>query len=138
MSARDIYHNCVKNALIKDGWTITHDPYRIVFGMKDVFVDLGAEKPLAAEKDGVKIAVEVKSFHSASDLRDFENALGQYIFYHSLLKRTEPDRKLYLAVSENVFNTTFYEPITRPVLEDLQLPMLVFNIEKEEISKWIN
>lgn len=29
MPARDIYHNTVKNALIKDGWTITHDPLRL-------------------------------------------------------------------------------------------------------------
>ncbi|WP_442940536.1 element excision factor XisH family protein [Nostoc sp.] len=26
MPARDIYYNNVKNALIKDKWTITHDP----------------------------------------------------------------------------------------------------------------
>jgi XisH protein len=25
--ARDIYHEHVKEALIKDGWTVTHDPY---------------------------------------------------------------------------------------------------------------
>jgi hypothetical protein len=29
MPARDIYHNAVKAALIADGWTITHDPYRL-------------------------------------------------------------------------------------------------------------
>ncbi len=26
MPARDIYHDTVRNALEKDGWTITHDP----------------------------------------------------------------------------------------------------------------
>ena len=26
MPVKDIYHDTVKNALIKDGWTITHDP----------------------------------------------------------------------------------------------------------------
>ncbi len=50
MPARDIYHDSVKKALIKDGWTITHDPYILTFGQKDVFVDLGAERVLAAEK----------------------------------------------------------------------------------------
>ncbi len=40
MPARDIYHNAVRNALIKDGWTITHDPLRLVWGGKDMFVDL--------------------------------------------------------------------------------------------------
>ena len=62
MPARDLYHNIVKRALIKDGWTITHDPYTLSFGQKDVFVALGAERPIAAEKGDEKIAVEVKTF----------------------------------------------------------------------------
>jgi hypothetical protein len=72
MPARDIYHDHVKRALISDGWTITHDPYTLTFGQKDVFVDLGAERVIAAEKGNEKIAVEVKSFQSASDVRDLE------------------------------------------------------------------
>jgi hypothetical protein len=32
MPAKDIYHDAVKNALIKDGWTITADPYYIIYG----------------------------------------------------------------------------------------------------------
>lgn len=51
MPAKDLYHDSVKQALIKDGWTITHDPYTLSFGQKDVFVDLAAERPLGAEKD---------------------------------------------------------------------------------------
>ena len=61
MSRYDALHDACKNALIKAGWTITHDPYRILRGRQSLYIDLGAEKPLAAEKDGRKIAVEVKS-----------------------------------------------------------------------------
>ena len=46
MPARDFYHDVVKLALIADGWTITHDPFVLQWGSKDLFVDLGAE-PLA-------------------------------------------------------------------------------------------
>jgi hypothetical protein len=77
MPARDIYHDAVKNALIKDGWTITDDPLHLRWGLKDLYVDLGAEKLFAAEKEGRKIAVEVKSFIGASEIYDLENALGQ-------------------------------------------------------------
>ncbi|MCP4345831.1 MAG: hypothetical protein GY795_09930, partial [Desulfobacterales bacterium] len=28
MPARDLYHNNFRNALVKDGWTVTHDPFR--------------------------------------------------------------------------------------------------------------
>jgi XisH protein len=68
MPAKDRYHDTVKNALIKDGWTITHDPLRIRLARgKNLFVDLGAERLLAAERGTEKIAVEVKSFSTAGN-----------------------------------------------------------------------
>jgi len=55
MPVRDIHHYNVKKALIKDGWTITHDPLRLSFGGKDMYVDLGAEHGIANEliKSGI-------------------------------------------------------------------------------------
>lgn len=137
MPARDIYHESCKNALIKDGWQITHDPYLITFGTKTVFIDLGAERMLAAEKDNQRIAVEIKSFRSASDIKDLEMAVGQYVFYRSLLARYETGRKLFLAVPESVFASTLNEAIARPVLEDLSISVLAFDPEKEVICKWM-
>lgn len=87
MPAKDTDHEAVKHALIKAGWTVTHDPYTISFGFKNVFVDLGAERVLGAERGNEKIAIEIKSFMGASDMRDLENALGQYVFYKALLAR---------------------------------------------------
>lgn len=87
MPAKDIYHDCVKNALIKDGWKITDDPLSLKIGKKDIFIDLAAEKLLAAEKQGKKIAVEVKSFIGISEVEDLKNALGQYILYEKILLR---------------------------------------------------
>lgn len=67
MPARDIYHQSAKNAMIKDGWTITNDPFRIRLARgKNLFVDLGAERLIAAEHGLEKIAVEIKSFRKAS------------------------------------------------------------------------
>ena len=50
MPAKDIHHDAAKSVLINDGWTITHDPLSLKWGLKDLFVDLGAERLLAAEK----------------------------------------------------------------------------------------
>jgi hypothetical protein len=136
MPAPDTYHNNVKNALVKEGWTITHDPYTLTFGQKSVFVDLGAERVLAAEKDHKRIAVEIKSFQGASDIRDLELALGQYVFYRSLLTRFDPDRKLFLAVPHSVFVSTLDEPIARPVLEDLAVASIAFDPQQEVIVVW--
>jgi hypothetical protein len=64
--ARDQFHNVVRNALEKDGWKITADPYEINIDDVDFEIDLAAEQILAAERENKKIAVEVKSFLSPS------------------------------------------------------------------------
>lgn len=55
--AKDIYHNTVRVALEKDGWTITDDPLTLPIGDRSVYVDLGAEKLLTAEREGQRIAI---------------------------------------------------------------------------------
>lgn len=137
MPAKDIYHDCVKNALIKDGWTITHDPLSLKWGKKDMYVDLGAEQLLAAERAEHKIAVEIKSFTGLSEMSDLEKAIGQYIVYHDVLAEVEPDRGLYLAVSEEVTSGLFEEPIGELLLKNNRVRLLVFNPDAETIVKWI-
>lgn len=48
--AKDIYHNHVKEALEKDGWIITADPYILNYADTRFDVDLGAEKLIEATK----------------------------------------------------------------------------------------
>jgi hypothetical protein len=43
MPKKDLYHDHVRNALIEEGWTITHDPLYIRVGKRKGFIDLGAE-----------------------------------------------------------------------------------------------
>jgi hypothetical protein len=81
MPVKDTFHLLVRQALEAEGWIITHDPYRITIGRRKAFIDLAAEMPMAAEKDGKRIPVEVKSFLGYSALDDLENALGQYGVY---------------------------------------------------------
>jgi hypothetical protein len=66
MPAKDIYHDAVKNALIKDGWTITADPYYIIYKKLRLIADLGAECSLSAQKGNDKIVIEIKSFLNPS------------------------------------------------------------------------
>lgn len=138
MPAKDIYHDSVKNALIKEQWTITHDSLTLRVGKKDMFVDLGAEKFLAAQKQDRKIAVEIKSFIGASEIEDLRNALGQYILYENALELVEPDRILYLAIREIIFYELFEEVIGRYLLEKRLLKIVVFDPEREVIVKWID
>ena len=80
--AKDIIHDAVKNALIKDGWQITHDPFRMEYEEIEVFADLAAERsPIVAEKEGQKMVVEIKTFAGRSFIRQLQQALGEYSLY---------------------------------------------------------
>ena len=103
-----------------------------------LYADLGAERPIAVERDGQKLVVEVKSFIGASKIQDLKEALGQYDIYRYLLEETAPDRKLYIAISEVAYNTFFTQDVTQLILNRYQLPIIFVDIEIEEIMQWIN
>ena len=92
MPKLDLIHDAVRNALIKDGWVITDDPYIIQYRKTTLYADLGAERPMAAERYGQKLVVEVKSFIGASKIQDLKEALGQYDIYCYLLFRRNSSR----------------------------------------------
>jgi hypothetical protein len=137
MPAKDLYHDTVHSALIKDGWTITDDPLVIKIGGRSTYADLGAEKLIAAERGLQKIAVEIKSFLSPSPISDLETAWGQFFLYARVLQRTEPERYLYLAVSNKIYRNIFQEEAGRLLLEEPGFRMIVFHPESEEITLWL-
>ncbi len=138
MPRLDLIHNAVKIALMKDGWSITDDPYIIRYRTTTLSADLGVERPIAAERDGQKLVVEVKSFVGASKIQDLKEALGQYDIYRYLLEEIAPDRKLYIAIAQIVYNTFFTQDVTQLILKKHQLPILIVDLESEEILQWIN
>ena len=136
MPAKDFYHEAVKNALIKDGWVILADPYRIKYKDAELFADLAAEKPLPAERNRRKIVVEIKSFLSPSPMRDFEIALGQYILYRNLINLTEPEYRIYLAIKDTIYVNFFQRDSIQDIVKINQLLLIVVDMEKEEIVQW--
>lgn len=137
MPSKDLIHNAVKNALIKNGWTITADPYTIKYEEIKLFADLAAERPLLAEREGQKIVVEVKSFISASFMRDLEEAVGQYVIYRNLLTVTVPDYNLYLAINESTYTSFFLQKAIQLIVQQNQISLIVVDVDTEEITQWI-
>ncbi|NEO83562.1 MAG: fatty-acid synthase [Spirulina sp. SIO3F2] len=135
MPAKDIYHETVKAALIKEGW-IVKDELPLKVGKRDLFTDLQAEKILIAQRAHQKIAIEVKSFINPSPVSDLEKALGQYLLYEALLRRQYPDYTLYLAIRETVYSSFFQEEIAQIVLKRHDLNLLIFDEIQEEIIQW--
>ena len=136
MATTDLIHDAVKNALIKDGWTITHDPYVIKYEEVTLFADLGAERAIAAELAGNKIVVEIKSFVGRSPIQDIKIALGQYNLYQGFLEVLAPERKLYLAISKKIYNGLFEQKAIQLIVQRYELPLLIVDVTKEEIVKW--
>jgi hypothetical protein len=138
MPAKDIFHNSLKNALIKEDWTITDDPLYLDYGGVDLYVDLGAEKMIAAEKNQQKIAVEIKSFNRPSLVAEFHSALGQFLNYRLVLEDIEPERQLYLAISEDVYESFFTLIFTQKAVKKYQVKLIIYNPNQEVIKQWIN
>ncbi|OUL34338.1 XisH family protein [Nostoc sp. 106C] len=139
MPAKDVFHEVVKTALQKDGWQITNDPLTISVGGVNLSIDLAAEKLIAAERQGQKIAVEIKSFlQKSSAISEFHTALGQFINYRGALRRVQPERVLYLAVPLTTYNTFFQLDFPKDMIAENKVKMLIYDVEREVIFQWIN
>jgi XisH protein len=138
MPAKDIFHDAVKKGLEKESWRITDDPLRIEVGDVEMYIDLGAEKVLAAERAGQKIAVEIKSFIGASNISQFHQAIGQFFNYRLALEEQDPDRVLYLAVPSGIYYSFFQLQFIRTVIERSQLKIIVYDPIQEVIVQWKN
>ena len=137
--AKDIFHQQVKNALIKDRWKITHDPFiiRISEAIK-LQIDLAAENAIAAERGSEKIAVEIKSFIADSDISSFHTALGQYLNYCQALEEQEADLIVYLAIPVTTYQDFFQLPFIQRSLKRYQVRLIIYNPKLEVISQWIS
>jgi hypothetical protein len=137
MSAKDIFHDAVKHGLEKEGWIITDDPLSLKFGDTRIYIDLGAQRVLAAQKDNEKIAIEIKTFTGDSILFNFHVAIGQFINYQLVLENKEPSRLLYLAVPEEIYQTFFQSLLAQSVIKKYQIPLIIYDPQKEVILQWL-
>jgi XisH protein len=135
--AKDRFHDVVKTALEKDGWKITAECYNINVDDVDFEIDLAAEELLGAEKEGRKIAVEVKSFISTSNVSEFHTALGQFLNYRDALDKIDPERQLYLAVRVPIYETFFQRKFIVSAIARYKLRLVIYDVEKEVINQWL-
>jgi sRNA-binding regulator protein Hfq len=138
--ARDLFHEAVRQALEKDGWTITDDPYQIRLLGVDNDIDLGAERIIGAQREGQneveKIAVEIKSFLSASFYQDFHGAVGQFSNYKVLLEQQEADRVLYLAVPHSVYVRKFSIEGIKLICSRLSIRIITYDPVNKKLVVW--
>jgi hypothetical protein len=135
MPPRDIIHPLIKQALTKEGWQITADPYVISYGERFLFIDLAAKlerlngkagRLIGAKRGNRQIALEIKEFRSNSAIAD-----------QMLLRQVDPERELYLAISGQTYAELFCEPIGELVIRELPLKLVVVDLELVEVKQWI-
>jgi hypothetical protein len=134
--AKDLFHDAVRKGLEKEGWLITDDPFIFRLGRVSFRMDLGAEKVISAEKDTQKIIVEIKTFVQTSFIHAFHEATGQYDNYLLALEEIAPDRLLFLAVPNDIWNNYFQERFIQKVLNRKQIKIIVYNPLEECIILW--
>lgn len=136
MPERDVYHDVVKRALLKEGWEITHDPLVLKLGDARLYVDLGAAKLIEATKEGRYIAVEIKSFIGASFFAEFHTAIGQFMSYQTALSLLAPDRVLYLAMPLDTYEAYCRTTFVQTVLDKAAINLMVYSVLEEVIVLW--
>ncbi len=135
--AKDLYHNAVREALIKDGWTITDDPLTLLSREEGgLHTDLGAEKLITAERELTKIAVEVKSFVNPSIIHDFLRATGQYQGYKIVMRKKNIERIMYLAMPFYIYERLAELQFFNDIIEELTIKLILFNPQSKTIASW--
>ncbi len=135
--ARDKIHDVFKKALEEEGWSVTDDPLFLKIGKIPIHIDLGAEKIIGAERNGERIAVEIKSFGITSLITALYEAIGKFIVYRKALEVLKPDRVLFLAMPEAAYQQLSSEPILQKMFVDEQIKLVLYNTESQKVSKWI-
>lgn len=138
MPRKDQIHEAVKSALIKAGWRITDDPYRIHYEDVDVYADLRVEMLEGGIGLRRALVIEIKSFLDDSAIHSLEVALGQYTAYRTFLNEVAPELKLYLAVADTVYQNQFQRKSFQLIVQANQIAMLVVDVQQEEIVAWVD
>ena len=80
--------------------------------------------------------MEIKSFVGRSLMNDLHGAVGQYVIYRDLIRETEPEYRRYLTIDDITYENFFQRDGIDFLRRASQIPLIVVDIEKEEIVQW--
>lgn len=69
-------------------------------------------------------------------INDFHEAMGQAWNYKVVLEEIEPNRILYLAIPEDIYEDFFTRRLAKMSVTRMQLNLLIFNPIRKEIITW--
>jgi hypothetical protein len=135
--ALDNCHKQVVNALIKAGWIVDTTAYFLEHDETVIYPDIRAH--LANGKTQDIIVVEVKCFSDKSAYQnEFYRAVGQYLFYRTIMILKQIPGKLYLSVPITVYESYFVTDSVAETIKSSQISLVIVDIEREEIVQWLD
>jgi hypothetical protein len=70
-------------------------------------------------------------------MKELQLAIGQFGVYQIYLDMIEPKRKLFIALSEKIYDEFFSQKAIQVIVEKINLSMILVNLENEEVVRWI-
>ena len=119
----------LKDALVKDGWQVKPKALLLRDTGYQFLIDVDAEK------DGKRVAIEVKSWLSESFNQDWYMAFGQYLTYQGALHVEAPEYELYLAVPEDIYYKHFNTFILSLVKAN-SVKIVIFDTNTNTVAAW--
>jgi Holliday junction resolvase-like predicted endonuclease len=133
MPTKDHYHDAAKRALVKDGWRIVDEQFTLTVDERNMWIDLQA-----VNQQGLVILVEVKELAEvASPIEALANALGKIELYRLAMQAENLSYPLFLAITKRSYEGILSEKIGQLALNLIQIPLIVFDPQPEEIIRWI-
>lgn len=135
MPAKDRYHDTVKRALVKDGWTVVREQVLFIIADRHVWIDMEASRTPGEHR----ILIEVKGLEGPSHVEALMEAIGQYVVYRAVIDEAGGQNiPLYLAVTESAYQSILSEQIGVVVRRQAQVKLFVFDPDSEEVRLWID
>lgn len=69
--------------------------------------------------------------------RDVFHEVVKIALQRIALEDDDPERLLYLAIPLDIYKRFFKNSFIQTVIQRNQIPLLVYDIEKQEIAQWI-
>lgn len=132
----DQCHEQVVRALQKAGWDVDPGMYFLRVEGVTVFADIRARQ--INGKPHQIVVVEVKCFpDNRSDMDELYRAIGQYVIYRNVLKATNKPGVPYLAIPLEAYSRLFTKKVVSMTIDELQIKLILVDIEREEIVRWV-
>jgi hypothetical protein len=128
----------VIRALAKLGWVLVKRNYLLRLSdhpkSRAVYADLHLQEKSSKQN----IIVEIKCFPKEDSIDSLYQVLGQYlIYYHALELKNQADW-LYLALPYEIYTIFSQEFAIQASIKNAKMKLILVDIQKEKVLKWIH